>query len=112
MSNGVKGWFVKADFRYDAARDVYVCPAGDELTYRYTREERGVQVRRYWINNCQTCVLRQRRTTGTERRITRWEHEHLVDDMLARLGRDPRQSAAFSLLANNGAQKIGEPKAV
>jgi len=87
--NGVKGWFVKADFRYDAERDVYICPAGDELTYRYTREERGVQVRRYWINSCQTCVLRHRCTTGTERRITRWEHEHLVDDMLARLGRDP-----------------------
>jgi len=80
---------VKADFRYDAAHDVYGCPAGDKLTYRYTREERGVQVRRYWINNCQTCVLRHRCTTGTERRITRWEHEHLVDDMLDRLGRDP-----------------------
>jgi hypothetical protein len=32
--------YVKADFVYDADRDVDVCPAGDGLTYRYTTEER------------------------------------------------------------------------
>lgn len=62
---------VKADFAYDPERDVYVCPAGEELIYRYTTEERGVQVRRYWTNECQTCPLQTRCTTGTERRITR-----------------------------------------
>ncbi len=84
-----KGMYVKADFTYDAGRDVYVCPAGEDLTYRYTTEERGIQLRRYWINACQTCPLRSKCTTGTERRITRWEHERLVDDMGNRLGRDP-----------------------
>jgi transposase len=87
--NAAKGMFVKADFTYDAGRDVYVCPAGEELIYRYTTEERGVQLRRYWINQCQTCPLQSKCTTGTERRITRWEHEDLVDDMRNRLGRDP-----------------------
>ena len=87
--NAAKGMFVKADFTYDAGRDVYVCPAGEDLVYRYTTEERGIQIRRYWINACQTCPLQSKCTTGTERRISRWDHEHLVDDMNNRLGRDP-----------------------
>jgi Transposase DDE domain len=53
------------------------------------REEDGLQVRRYWINDCQYCPLQHRCTSGKERRITRWEHEHLIDEMRQRLGRDP-----------------------
>ena len=86
--NAAKGMYVKADFVYDAERDVYICPAGEELIYRYTTEERGIRVRRYWINECQTCPLQSRCTTGAERRITRWEHEHLIDAMRERLSRD------------------------
>jgi hypothetical protein len=84
--NRGKGMYVKADFAYDPARDVYVCPAGEELTYRYTREEDGLRIGRYWTNECQHCLLRHRCTTGKERRITRWEYEHLVDAMRDRLG--------------------------
>src|SRR5687767_14535105 len=69
-----KGMFVKADFTYDAETDVYRCPAGKALTYRYTREEDGLMLRRYWQNDCQHCPLKSRCTTGKERRITRWEH--------------------------------------
>ena len=87
--NRGKGMFVKADFQYEAERDVYRCPAGKALTYRYTREEGGLKVRRYWINDCQHCPLQPRCTSGKERRITRWEHEALIDDMRERLGRDP-----------------------
>lgn len=87
--NEGKGMFVKADFLYDPERDVYRCPAGNELTYRYSREEGGLTVARYWINECQHCPLQRRCTSGKERRITRWEHEHLVDDMRDRLKRDP-----------------------
>ena len=47
--------YVKADFTYDAGRDVYLCPVGEDLIYRYTTEERGVHLRRYWVNACQTC---------------------------------------------------------
>ena len=87
--NRSKGMFVKADFHYEPERDVYRCPAGNALTYRYTREEDGLQLRRYWINDCQYCPLQPRCTSGKERRITRWEHEHLIDEMRQRLGRDP-----------------------
>ena len=87
--NRKKGMFVKADFAYDAASDVYRCPAGKALTYRYTREEDGLMLRRYWQNDCQHCPLNSRCTTGKERRITRWEHEHLVEAMYARMEQDP-----------------------
>jgi transposase len=63
--------YVKADFKYDPDRDVYICPTGEKLTYRYTREEDGLQVRRYWTNECQHCPVKSRCTTGTEHRVTR-----------------------------------------
>ena len=87
--NRKKGMFVKADFTYDGEVDVYNCPAGKQLTYRYTREEGGLMHRRYWQNECQHCPLKSRCTTGKERRIARWEHEHLIDDANARMERDP-----------------------
>ncbi|MDR9395144.1 MAG: IS1182 family transposase [Roseovarius sp.] len=83
--NRKKGMYVKADFKYDSARDVYICPTGDELTYRYTREEDGLQVRRYWTNECPLCPVKSHCTTGTERRVTRWEYERFVDEMRDRL---------------------------
>jgi hypothetical protein len=87
--NAAKGMYVKADFVYDADRDVYVCPAGEDLSDRCTTEERGIPIRRYWINGCKTCPLRSNCTAGNERRISRWDREDLVDDMDSRLGRDP-----------------------
>jgi len=81
---------VKPDFRYVAERDVYICPADEALTYRYTREESGLMQRRYWTNVCQSCSLKDQCTTGTERRITRWEHEHLLEDVQRRLDENPQ----------------------
>jgi len=87
--NRKKGMYVKADFSYDADADVYRCPAGETLTHRYTTEEGGLVVRRYWTKVCQDCPISERCTTGKERRITRWEHEHLVDEMRDRMNREP-----------------------
>lgn len=87
--NRKKGMFVKADFIYDLQTDTYVCPAGQSLTYRYSREERGQMQRRYWQNECQNCSLRNKCTTGKERRITRWEHEHLIEEMYVRMDESP-----------------------
>ncbi|MEW9922377.1 IS1182 family transposase [Marimonas sp. MJW-29] len=87
--NRKKDMYVKADFAYDADADVYRCPAGETLAYRYTTEEAGLVLRRYWASVCQTCPVKARCTTGKERRITRWEHEHLVEAMHDRMSRDP-----------------------
>src|SRR5499426_2650649 len=71
-----EGRFGKQDFRYVADEDVYICPAGETLPYRYTNEEDGKMLRRYWTTACSTCSLKSQCTPGPERRITRWEHEH------------------------------------
>jgi transposase len=89
--NRVKGRFVKQDFRYVASEDVYVCPAGEKLTYHYTNEEDGRVLRRYWTSACQTCAIRDRCTSGKERRITRWQHEHILEAVQRRLDAHPEK---------------------
>jgi hypothetical protein len=85
-----KGRFGKQDFVYVAAGDVYLCPAGEQLIYHYTNEEDGKTLRRrYWINACQGCTLKGKCTTGKERRISRWEHEAVLEAVQARLDRNP-----------------------
>src|SRR5258705_3326653 len=81
--------FGKQDFIYVAEVDVYLCPAGQQLTYRYTREEAGKKLRRYWTSACQACALKSKCTTGRERRIARWEHEAILETVQARLDRNP-----------------------
>jgi transposase len=85
-----KGRFVKADFRYLADEDVYICPAGERLKYYYTNEEKGLTLRRYWTNACRTCAIKDRCTTGKERRITRWEHEPVLEAVQRRLDENPQ----------------------
>ena len=91
MTSGInaKGRFGKQDFVYVAADDVYLCPAGEQLTYRYTNEEDGKILRRYWTTACQACALKGKCTTGKERRISRWEHEAVLEAVQARLDRNP-----------------------
>jgi len=87
------GRFGKQDFVYVAADDVYICPARERLTYHYTNVEDGKTLRRYWTNNCQACALKSRCTTGQERRITRWEHEAVLETVQARLDHHPEKMA-------------------
>ena len=89
--NRIKGRFVKRDFRYLAAEDVYLCPAGERLVYHYTNQEKGLILRRYWTSACQTCALKDKCTTGKERRITRWEHEHVLEAVQRRLDEHPKK---------------------
>ena len=42
---------------------------------------------RYWSNQCEECALKAKCTTGKHRRMTRWEHEAVVDRVRARLER-------------------------
>ena len=47
MTSGAKadGRFGKQDFVYLPTEDVYRCPAGEKLTYRFTNEENGRTLR-------------------------------------------------------------------
>jgi transposase len=89
--NKGKGLFVKQDFRYLPGEDVYLCPAGERLVHHFTNEEKGLTLRRYWTNACQSCAIRDRCTTGKERRITRWEHEHILEAVQQRLDEHPEK---------------------
>jgi Flp pilus assembly protein TadD len=93
MTSGLlaKGRFGKQDFVYVAADDVYLCPSGEQLTYHYTNEEDGKTLRRYWTNACRGCALKSQCTTGKERRISRWEHEAVLEAVQARLDRNPHK---------------------
>jgi hypothetical protein len=84
------GRFGKQDFVYLSTEDVYRCPAGEKLAYRYTNEEDGKTLRRYWTTACPGCPLKARCTKGPERRITRWEHEHLLEAVQQRLDVNPQ----------------------
>jgi Transposase DDE domain len=46
--------------------------------------------RLYWTTACQDCSLKSQCTTGSERRITRWEHEHLLEAVQQRLDANPQ----------------------
>ncbi len=92
MTSGIeaKGRFGKQDFVYLGDEDVYRRPAGEKLKYHYTNDENGQQLRRYWTNACRDCALKPRCTTGKERRITRWDHEHVLQAVQRRLDKNPQ----------------------
>jgi transposase len=83
------GRFGKQDFIYLAKADEYRCPAGQRLTWHYSTVEDGMRPHCYWTTACPSCPLKQQCTTGTERRVKRWEHEAVLDTMQERLDRDP-----------------------
>jgi len=90
-NNKAKGLFVKPDFVYLADEDVYRCPAGQYLKYRFTREERGLMLRRYWSSVCQDCAIKDQCTPSKQRKVTRWEHEHVLEAVQQRLDEHPER---------------------
>jgi transposase len=84
-----EGRFDKRDFVYDAKRDEYRCPAGERAIWRMTRIEGGLRMHRYWPSACPSCPIKSRCTPSNQRRIWRWEHEHVLEAMQARLDRTP-----------------------
>ena len=92
MTSGAKseGRLGKQDFVYLPWKDTYRCPAGQRLVYRFTREENGKTLRRYWTNACPNCPIKSKCTTGSERRISRWEHEHVLEAVQERLDANPQ----------------------
>lgn len=83
------GRFGKADFIYDAEVNEYRCPANQRLIWRYSTVERGLKLHRYWSSFCQQCAIKAQCTPGPQRRVTRWEHEDLLEAMQRRLDLAP-----------------------
>jgi transposase len=46
-------------------------------------------IHKYWASACPRCLIKAQCTTGNYRRITRWEHEAVLEAMQNRLDRQP-----------------------
>src|SRR5471032_1098058 len=55
MTSGAKadGRFNNDAFIYDAAKNEYICPAGEALILHYSFVEKGLKLHRYWSSKCQ-----------------------------------------------------------
>jgi transposase len=89
-ANSARGLYGKSRFRYDEKKDVYVCPAGAELTHRFNTYELGREIRYYQASGCQSCALKKQCTRNkANRRITREANEGLMEAMAARMKAEP-----------------------
>ena len=97
MTSGAKadGRFDRADFIYDAQKNVYRCPAAQSLIWRYSTVEREMTVHRYWRSPCGQCAIKEKCTPSVERRLTRWAHEDVLESMQTRLDQAPNSMRPF-----------------
>ena len=101
-ANTARGLFGKSQFHYDATKDVYLCPAQRELTYRFSTFELGRELRYYRARGCQQCALKAQCTRSqANRRITREANEHLMEQMAQRMKRQPEKFKLRKQLAEH-----------
>jgi hypothetical protein len=79
-----------ATFVYDERRAEYRCPAGEIAIRRFASVEQGKTVYKYWTSACPRCPIKAQCTPSDYRRITRWEHESVLDRVQARLDGAPQ----------------------
>lgn len=84
-----EGRFDKDDFIFDAEAGEYVCPAGRRLIWRFSSEEDGLLVHKYWSSDCPNCEIRDKCTPSKNRRVTRYDHESSLEAMQKRLDMNP-----------------------
>ncbi len=84
-----EGFFRKDEFRYDPARDAFICPAGQVLSSRYESKLRDLKKVDYANRAaCLVCPIRSRCTNGF-RKVSRLENEAVLDRMATRLKARP-----------------------
>lgn len=87
--------FAKEQFRYDAARDVYHCPGGQDLARAGKSQNHG-KVRWRYQNRaaCANCPLRAQCTSATHRVIARGDNEAAVEAAAVRTAAHPEKIGA------------------
>ena len=103
-ANTQQGLFGKERFAYDAAKDGYRCPAGQTLSYRSSSFELGRPIRYYRApaSVCRACALKTKCTRNQEaRRLSRWEHEGLLEAMQQRVRAQPAKMKTRKALAEH-----------
>ena len=88
--NQARGQFGRDAFHYIAKDDAYECPAGERLAWRMKTQDKGRVLHLYWAANCRQCRIKAQCTSGIRRKMTRWEHEEVLDRAQARLDRNPQ----------------------
>lgn len=117
MNPSVQKRHMREEFKYDAARDVVVCPAGRDLEYvrkRLKERESGNFYARVFVSrSCEDCTLAPDCLhKGTKRRrIEICEHEHLLEAMRKRC-RDPEGLEAYKKRKQSVEPAFGVIKAV
>jgi len=93
----------KDDFRYDAEKDCYWCPAGEALEYSHSGPNKhGRETRQYTTKACETCEIREKCTSAKgNRRIPRWEYEDRLEEMAHRLKADPKKMEQRKLIVEH-----------
>jgi hypothetical protein len=81
-----EGQFLKENFRYDAGRDLYICPDNREMTFRRQRKKRNVISRIYW-GDCSDCPNTAKciKSRSGRRQIERNQYDPLREKMRAKL---------------------------
>jgi hypothetical protein len=101
-ANTARGLYGKSRFKFEVQKDVYVCPAGGELTYRFSTYELGRELRYYRAKGCKTCALKSQCTRNkANRTITREANEHLMEAMAERMKREPEKFKLRKTLAEH-----------
>jgi transposase len=89
-ANTAQGLYGKESFKYDAYNNCYHCPAGRQLTYRFTTEEKGRPISYYRARDCKSCPLKPQCTRNKgNRSITRAAFEEAQEEMAERVARRP-----------------------
>lgn len=88
-NNKAMGKYDKRDFIFNEQDNEYVCPAGKRLPYRHSSVEDGMKIDCYYNSTCPQCALKEKCTTGKERRVRRWEHEGVLDVVENRMNHSP-----------------------
>jgi transposase len=90
-ANTAQGLYGKESFTYHAERNCYVCPAGKELTYRFSTNEKGRAIHYYRASDCKSCELRKLCTRNqANRTITRLAFEEIQEAMAVRVKASPQ----------------------
>lgn len=77
-----RGFWSKARFAHEPETDTYRCPAGQHLQKHHSTVEAGKLINVYYNQKaCGACTSRPLCTAGKEKRIRRWEHEAVLDEM-------------------------------
>lgn len=97
------GLYGKSEFAYDAARDVYRCPNGAELTRQREMTDKGRKLFHYHNGAaCAHCALKPRCTPAAQRTVSRWEHEASLERLAAAVAAQPEILAARKTLIEHG----------